>query len=141
MNCALVTFVFSQNVLNQSPVSWATNCGWVTFVFSQNVHNLPLPPPPFLSLSLSLPPPPSLPPSPSLSPSLPPEFTVSQCWVRVSDSVQQESYLQPETNYIFVVRAQNAFSVSEPSPPSDPIHIEGEHPWNLKVERRVETQE
>ena len=49
----------------------------------------------------------------------------------MSDSVQQETFtvhhLQPDTSYIFVVRAQNEYGVSEPSDPSDPIEIEGKN--------------
>ena len=59
-----------------------------------------------------------------------------QGWVRVSDSIQQESFtvhnLKPETSYIFVVRAQNAYGVSEPSAPSDPIEIEGKNCLRLR---------
>ncbi|PVD27655.1 hypothetical protein C0Q70_12822 [Pomacea canaliculata] len=46
-------------------------------------------------------------------------------WVRASESVPRESYtvrnLKPETTYVFIVRAQNSFGLSEPSPVSDSV--------------------
>jgi hypothetical protein len=43
--------------------------------------------------------------------------------------IQQESYtvhnLKPDTSYIFIVRAENAYGVSEPSEPSEPFEFQG----------------
>ncbi|XP_076457798.1 roundabout homolog 2-like isoform X2 [Babylonia areolata] len=72
-------------------------------------------------------------------------YQTSEGWVRVTDSAQEESYtvhdLKPETSYIFVVRAQNAFGVSEPSPSSDPIEIQvtSTPPENIVIHKEDNT--
>lgn len=54
-----------------------------------------------------------------------------QGWVRASESVPRESYtvrnLKPETTYVFIVRAQNSFGLSEPSPVSDSVETRGKY--------------
>ena len=49
--------------------------------------------------------------------------------MRVAERIKEESHtvhnLKPDTSYIFVVRARNAFGISEPSAPSDSIKIQG----------------
>lgn len=51
-------------------------------------------------------------------------------WQTVADGVQLETHtvsgLQPNTIYLFLVRAVGAWGLSEPSPVSEPVRTQGE---------------
>nr|KAG5705527.1 hypothetical protein BaRGS_009180 [Batillaria attramentaria] len=72
-------------------------------------------------------------------------YELPEGWVRVPDVIQTETYtvhnLKPETSYIFTVRAQNAFGISEPSPPSEAIKIEvsSTPPENIVIHKEDNT--
>jgi len=55
--------------------------------------------------------------------------TVLQGWVVASDSVTETSYtvrgLQPDTSYMFLVRAQNSHGLSLPSPVTSAVRTRG----------------
>jgi len=59
------------------------------------------------------------------------EFVVTlQGWVVASDSVMETSYtvrgLQPDTSYMFLVRAQNSHGLSLPSPVTSAVRTRGD---------------
>ncbi|XP_014667690.1 PREDICTED: titin-like [Priapulus caudatus] len=67
-------------------------------------------------------------------------YTIEMCkakdkrWKVVKEGINSLSYevrrLQPQTKYMFRVRAQNVHGASEPSKPSDPVAtLEGEEEW------------
>lgn len=64
---------------------------------------------------------------------LPPHSRCSQAagntWRTVADGVQLETHtvggLQPNTIYLFLVRAVGAWGLSEPSPVSEPVRTQG----------------
>ncbi|KAL8616173.1 hypothetical protein ACOMHN_066659 [Nucella lapillus] len=72
-------------------------------------------------------------------------YQTPEGWVRVTDSAKENSFtvhdLKPETSYIFIVRAQNAFGVSKPSDPSDPIEIQvtSTPPENIVIHKEDNT--
>ena len=50
-------------------------------------------------------------------------------WVVASDSIREQSFvvsgLQPDTDYMFLVRARNSHGLSRPSELTDPIRTRG----------------
>lgn len=71
---------------------------------------------------------------PQAQTSLSPHSCCSQAagntWRTVADGVQLETHtvsgLQPNTIYLFLVRAVGAWGLSEPSPVSEPVRTRGE---------------
>lgn len=57
--------------------------------------------------------------------------SVGNTWQTVADQVKQEKHtvtgLFPNTVYLFIVRAVNAYGLSDPSPISEPVRTQGEH--------------
>lgn len=58
-------------------------------------------------------------------------------WQTVADMVKIETHtissLQPNTVYLFIVRAVNAYGLSDPSPISEPVRTQGG--WRLSAPR------
>lgn len=55
-------------------------------------------------------------------------------WQTVADMVKIETHtitgLLPNTVYLFIVRAVNAYGLSDPSPISEPVRTQGERAWS-----------
>lgn len=61
-------------------------------------------------------------------------------WQTVADLVKMEKHtvsgLYPNTIYLFIVRAVNAYGLSDPSPISEPVRTQGTHPAEPYALRR-----
>lgn len=59
-------------------------------------------------------------------------------WQTVADMVKIESHtitgLLPNTIYLFIVRAVNAYGLSDPSPISEPVRTQGQPPTSAALE-------